>query len=362
MDKIAPGVMLAADEEVARLRQALVWTSTILCVLVPLDIVLGSVLNSPAFYYSAGALSTILAAAGLSLALLRRGGLRGAALSLAGGVSVGTVLLTVAMPALTPSLTIAPALAIALLLPYLAPGQIRALSVVAVLLGVAVLLLGTQLPPVAPPPPAWLIAPYAALGVALALSVLMLLLWQNSTRLIGIIGQTRLANAELEAARSSLEATVASRTAALSSALAEVEERAAAQARLLEENDQQRSALREMSVPVLPVGAGAIVIPLVGALDSDRLQMLQHQALRAVAESRARHVLLDITGVPIIDTHVAQGLLSVVQSARLLGASVVLVGVRPEVAQTIVTLGIDMSGLVTRQSLQEGLAYTSRRR
>ena len=125
--------------------------------------------------------------------------------------------------------------------------------------------------------------------------------------------------------------------------------------------DAQNTVIREMSVPILPVSAGSIVIPLIGALDSERLRMVQVQALHAIEHSVARYVLLDITGVPVVDTQVAQGLLSVVQAARLLGAEVVLVGVRPEVAQTIVALGLDLRGMPTRRSLREGIAYTLHR-
>ncbi|GAB4122096.1 MAG: hypothetical protein OHK0050_31640 [Roseiflexaceae bacterium] len=85
--------------------------------------------------------------------------------------------------------------------------------------------------------------------------------------------------------------------------------------------------------------------------------LLQEQALQAVAQSRAQYVLLDITGVPLIDSAVTQGLQMVVQSAQLLGAKVILVGVRPEVAQTIVMLGIDMRNVPTLTSLQDGIAY-----
>jgi CHASE3 domain sensor protein/anti-anti-sigma regulatory factor len=125
--------------------------------------------------------------------------------------------------------------------------------------------------------------------------------------------------------------------------------------------DAQNTVIREMSVPILPVSAGSIVIPLIGALDSERLSMVQAQALHAIERSVARYVLLDITGVPVVDTQVAHGLLSVVQAARLLGAEVVLVGVRPEVAQTIVALGLDLRGMPTRRSLREGIAYTLQR-
>ena len=98
-------------------------------------------------------------------------------------------------------------------------------------------------------------------------------------------------------------------------------------------------------------------MPLVGALDSARLHLLQDQALRAITESAARCLLLDITGVPVVDTHVAQELLKVVRAARLLGAEVVLVGIRPEVAQSIIGLGLQLGEVATQGTLQSGIAY-----
>jgi rsbT co-antagonist protein RsbR len=112
-----------------------------------------------------------------------------------------------------------------------------------------------------------------------------------------------------------------------------------------------------MSVPVLPLGQSALVLPLVGALDSERLGLVQEQALRSIEQQSARFLILDITGVPIVDTAVAQGLVQVVQAARLLGSEVVLVGIRPEVAQAVVGLGIHLSDIVTRSTLQSGIAY-----
>ena len=111
-----------------------------------------------------------------------------------------------------------------------------------------------------------------------------------------------------------------------------------------------------MSVPVLPVSDSTLVMPLVGALDTERLQLLQSQALRAIERSPARTLILDITGVPIVDSQVAQGLLAVVQAARLLGAEVLLVGIRPEVAQAIVALGLNLFGLQTHNDLQSALS------
>ncbi|MEP7190741.1 MAG: STAS domain-containing protein [Roseiflexaceae bacterium] len=121
--------------------------------------------------------------------------------------------------------------------------------------------------------------------------------------------------------------------------------------------DAQRNVIREMSVPVLPLSQSALVLPLVGALDSERLALVQEQALRSIEQLSARFLILDITGVPIVDTTVAHGLIQVMQAARLLGAEVVLVGIRPEVAQAVVGLGIHLNDIVTRSTLQSGIAY-----
>lgn len=118
---------------------------------------------------------------------------------------------------------------------------------------------------------------------------------------------------------------------------------------------QQRDAIRELSVPVLPINRNTLVMPLVGALDTTRLMQVQEQALGRLAATRARRLLLDVTGVPVIDTQVAQGLIRVVQAARLLGAQVILVGIRPEVAQSIVGLGVQLTGIRTFSDLQSAL-------
>jgi len=153
-----------------------------------------------------------------------------------------------------------------------------------------------------------------------------------------------------------LESTVAERTAALESALAEVQARADVQSKLLAEVEQQRTAIRELSVPVIPISATTLIMPLVGDLDGSRLHQLQERALQALQRSSAHFLVLDITGVPMVDTHVAQGLLAVVQAARLLGARVMMVGIRPEVAQSIVALGLNMHGIDTASDLQSALS------
>jgi rsbT co-antagonist protein RsbR len=162
--------------------------------------------------------------------------------------------------------------------------------------------------------------------------------------------------AQLRQILDKLEQRVSERTIDLQHALDEVEARAREQERLLAENRQQRETIREMSVPVLPVTNSTLVMPLVGALDTERLRLLQDQALRAIERARTRTLILDITGVPIVDSQVAQGLIVVVQAARLLGTEVLLVGIRPEVAQTIVGLGLSLSGLRTSNNLQSALS------
>ncbi|HEU4329229.1 MAG TPA: STAS domain-containing protein [Roseiflexaceae bacterium] len=122
--------------------------------------------------------------------------------------------------------------------------------------------------------------------------------------------------------------------------------------------EQQQEIIREMSVPVLPLNGRTVVLPLIGAMDSARLLHVQEQVLHSIEQTAARHCILDVTGIPVIDTAVAQGLIQVVEAARLLGAEVVLVGIRPEIAQAIVGLGLDLSAVVTRSTLQGGIAYT----
>jgi len=120
--------------------------------------------------------------------------------------------------------------------------------------------------------------------------------------------------------------------------------------------ETQRTAIREMSVPILPLSTTALVVPLVGVLDAERLQTVQEQVLSRLERSAARHLILDVTGIPIVDSPVAQGLIEIAQAARLLGARATLVGIRPEIAQTLVGLGIDLGMLGTRSTLESCLS------
>jgi rsbT co-antagonist protein RsbR len=166
------------------------------------------------------------------------------------------------------------------------------------------------------------------------IAFMLFLLWQFSSRLTETLVRTQEINT------------------ALQSALSEVEARVATQERLLEENEAQRSTIRELSAPVLPLSRTTILLPLVGALDSERLMLAQEQVLNTLYHSSIRLLVLDITGVLVVDTQVARGLISLSQAARLLGAEVALVGIRAEVAQTIVDLGLDLKGLHTYRDLE----------
>ncbi|WP_161569199.1 STAS domain-containing protein [Candidatus Oscillochloris fontis] len=162
---------------------------------------------------------------------------------------------------------------------------------------------------------------------------------------------------EVAAQRDALEAVVDARTAELRSALAEVETRMQAQAEMLEEISQQREAIRELSVPLLPVDAQTLVLPLVGALDSARLDALQGRTLDALEGGQIRRLIMDVSGVPLVDSQVALGLLNTVRAARLLGVLVTLAGIRPEVAQAMVGLGLEMDEVRTFHDLEDALRY-----
>jgi len=119
----------------------------------------------------------------------------------------------------------------------------------------------------------------------------------------------------------------------------------------------QAAALAELSTPCIPVSDAVLVMPLIGTVDDRRMQQLMETLLHELSTRQAHVAIIDITGVAMVDTHVAQGLIRASQAAQLLGAQVVLTGIRPEVAQTLVGLGADLGGIVTRSTLQDGIAY-----
>jgi anti-anti-sigma factor len=118
--------------------------------------------------------------------------------------------------------------------------------------------------------------------------------------------------------------------------------------------------LDEVSTPIVPVYDGILVLPLIGVIDSRRSNAITERLLQSIIQLRAHSIIIDVTGVPIIDTAVAQHLLQTVQSAQLLGTEVILVGINPEMAQTVVQLGINIGSLITLSNLQSGIRYVLR--
>lgn len=119
----------------------------------------------------------------------------------------------------------------------------------------------------------------------------------------------------------------------------------------------QAAAIQELSTPLIPISEHVVVMPLIGSIDSSRAQQVIERLLTGISENRADTVILDITGVPIVDTQVANALIRAAQAVRLLGAQIVLTGIRPEVAQTLVGLGIDLRNIVTHSTLQTAIVY-----
>ncbi|HEU4328228.1 MAG TPA: STAS domain-containing protein [Roseiflexaceae bacterium] len=122
----------------------------------------------------------------------------------------------------------------------------------------------------------------------------------------------------------------------------------------------QQATLRELSTPLIPLADHVVVMPLVGSIDSARAQMIMETLLEGISTHQADVAILDITGVPVVDTQVADALLRTARAARLLGAQVVLTGIGGHIAQTLITLGADLSGLVTLNNLQSGITYALR--
>jgi len=123
---------------------------------------------------------------------------------------------------------------------------------------------------------------------------------------------------------------------------------------------QQQEAIRELSTPVLQVRERLLILPIIGVLDSQRARQLTEQLLRGIRSTRAKVVVIDITGVPTIDSTVANHLVQTVEASRLMGASVIITGLSSEIAQTLVTIGVDLSKVNAVGDLQGGIEEAER--
>src|SRR6266581_4566589 len=123
---------------------------------------------------------------------------------------------------------------------------------------------------------------------------------------------------------------------------------------------QQQEAIRELSTPVLQVRERLLILPIIGVIDPQRARQLTEQLLRGIRNNRAKVVVIDITGVPTIDSTVANHLVQTVEASRLMGASVIITGLSSEIAQTLVTIGVDLSKMNAVGDLQGGIEEAER--
>lgn len=170
---------------------------------------------------------------------------------------------------------------------------------------------------------------------------------EANTRLQAMADELRRSNQEISEARTRLETELTERVRAQQ-----------ARAQLQEEIIQlQNARLAEMSTPLIPITQQIMVMPLIGTMDNSRASQMLETALQGVQDNRAEVVILDITGMKQVDTSIAATILQTAGAVRLLGAQVILTGIRAEIAQTLVGLGVDLSNVVTRGTLQGGIAY-----
>lgn len=146
------------------------------------------------------------------------------------------------------------------------------------------------------------------------------------------------------------EEQIQARSQELQSTIGELRQTSEMQRRLIE-------TVRTLSAPAVPVLQGILIMPLSGQIDSERAQRILRNLLSGIEDYEAKVAIIDITAVPVVDTAVAQHLIRAAQAASLMGCRPVLVGIRPEIAQVVVELGIDMSGMVTFSDLQSGVEY-----
>ncbi|MEY2251660.1 MULTISPECIES: STAS domain-containing protein [Comamonas] len=124
---------------------------------------------------------------------------------------------------------------------------------------------------------------------------------------------------------------------------------------------RQQEELLELSTPVIKLWEGVLAVPMIGTLDSSRTQLVMESLLQRIVETESALAIIDITGVPTVDTLVAQHLLKTVTAIRLMGADCIICGIRPQIAQTIVHLGIDLQSVTTKATLADALALALKR-
>jgi rsbT co-antagonist protein RsbR len=341
--------------QVSRLRQFIRWAFITTIVFSIVDVVLW--LSSPNWLavLNMGADGLLMASLALAYVWTQRQRVIWAAWLICGTLWIFTLVLALTDPWNAAAMVFVPLLAVISVLTYVERGSLLWMNIGGVVVTVLVYVFATQvqLDPTIAAPEGSVFQSIGALFAAASLSFFVLN--QFHSRLRETLDETQRINTVLRQERAELEVQVGSRTAELQMLLTSAQERNAEMSRLLTENARQRSTIRQQSVPVLPISSSVLVLPLVGFVDSERLVALQQEALQAAERTRARVLILDITGVALVDRAVAQGLIEVVQALQLLGVTPWVVGIRPEVAQALVELQLDLTRLHTAATLQDVL-------
>jgi rsbT co-antagonist protein RsbR len=341
------------DEDTRRRGRNVVILSLGMIVFVVLAATVG--LFQPGWEFTLVAAAISVAVLSAILVLAQRGGVTAAALSMIGFVTlllfvsswaggrVGIVPFFLIVSILLASVTVRP-WAVALTL---------AINIAALLL-LAWLLAGTEQRPPA------LLEVFGYGGALCGFAGLIGALGSSSTdRALHLARRARDQAEQAAAALDQANAALALRTTALSDALTAQENQSRALQEAFETQQCLDAQIAALALPVIPVRADVLVMPLIGALDHMRADQLRHRALEHIQRQQARTIILDITGVPMVDREVAEALLQTTNAARLLGARPVLVGIRPEVAQALVSLDIKLADLEVYATLQQSLERLS---
>jgi anti-anti-sigma regulatory factor len=123
---------------------------------------------------------------------------------------------------------------------------------------------------------------------------------------------------------------------------------------------QQQQAIRQLSTPIIQVWDGVLMMPVIGLIDSARIQQMMDTLLLELSRARARYAIVDLTGVDVVDTRTADHIVRLMLAVRMLGAQGIVVGIQPNVAQTVVSMGVTLSGVVTLASVREALLFCIR--
>lgn len=198
-----------------------------------------------------------------------------------------------------------------------------------------------------PIPNFWVGLVYSVMFSGVSFGGLALLTFITAQRQERLLNSSMIYARDLENARGNLEQRVAERTSEIEQALADLQ--------------RSHTTIEQLNVPLLPIAEGVLMLPLVGAIDTQRANSITQQVLETVHRQHAHTVLLDVTAIAMIDTYVARMVLDLTQSIRLLGAEAVLVGVQAATAQTLIDLGVHVAGLVVHRDVRSGLAYALHR-